>query len=418
MRIAVIGTGISGLASAWLLNQRHEVHVFEARDRVGGHTHTIKVDRGGRELALDTGFLVFNRVNYPNLSRLFDRLDVPAQETDMSFAVRCERCDLEYSGHNALSLFAQKRNLFRPGFYRMLVDISRFGSLGKRQLAEGTVSGTTLGEYLAEGDLGEEFATHYLVPMAAALWSSGTHVIDEFPAEYLLRFFDNHGLLQLKDRMQWLTVAGGSHTYVAALTRDLGERVYTNTPVRGVARISGGVRLFFANGASELFDRVVLATHADQALGILCDPSQDELELLGRWRYSRNDTWLHTDTSQLPRRRSAWGAWNYMLSNCKIPAQSVAASYYLNRLQRLEVDEDYVVTLNPNSPPAAERVIRRMEYSHPIYDLDSVSTQPELPRLNGPRSTFFAGAYFGHGFHEDGMNSALQVADAFGVSLS
>jgi predicted NAD/FAD-binding protein len=417
MRIAVIGTGISGLAAAWLLNRRHEVHVFEKRPRVGGHSHTVIVEHDGRRLALDTGFIVFNRVNYPYLTRLFDLLSVESQETDMSFAMRCERCDLEYNGRSLSSLFAQRANVVRPAFYRMLLDIVRFGALGRSQLALGGASGLSLREYLRRTPFGTEFAKHYLVPMAAALWSTGTGVIDQFPAESLLRFFDNHGLLRLRDRLRWRTVVGGSGTYVEAIRRDFGERLRTNTPVRAISRARAGVRLVFEDGSAEFFDRVVIATHADEALKLLCDPTPDEVELLSPWRYSGNDTWLHTDVSFLPRRRATWASWNYALPDCRTPGHEVSVSYYLNSLQRLDSGENFVVTLNPTRPPAAARVIRRMHYTHPLFTAESVATQPDLPRLNGPRNTYYAGAYFGYGFHEDGMRSAVQVADAFGIGL-
>lgn len=417
MRIAVIGTGISGLAAAWLLNRRHEVHVFEKQPRIGGHSHTVSVEHDGRRLPLDTGFIVFNEVNYPNLTRLFDRLSVPSQESDMSFAVRCERCDLEYNGRNIASLFAQPINVMRPAFHRMLLDIARFAGMGTRQLASGAAAGLSLREYLSRAPFGPEFAKHYLVPMAAALWSTGTGVVDHFPAESLLRFFENHGLLRLRRRLQWRTVVGGSRTYVEAIRRELADRVHADTPVKGIIRSASGVRLVFANGGAEFFDRVVIATHADEALKLLCDPSRQELELLSVWRYSENDTWLHTDVTHLPRRPSARASWNYALPDCRVPGRAVSVSYYLNSLQRLDVDEHFVVTLNPTRPPVAERVIRRMQYTHPIFTAESVATQSELPRLNGQRGTFYAGAYFGYGFHEDGMRSAVQVADAFGIGM-
>lgn len=419
MRIAIIGTGISGLATAWLLHRRHDITVFEADRRVGGHTHTVRVPRAdGPPLALDTGFIVFNRDRYPNLSRLFDMLGVESQETDMSFAVSCGGCGLEYSGGSLASLFAQKRNLMRPAFLGMLRDIARFGELGTRDLQSGFARALTLHEYLAARPVGDEFARHYLFPMAAALWSSGTREARDFPAETLLRFFANHGLLRLSDRLRWQTVVGGSHAYVRALVREFAHRIHVQTPIAGVTRGGGGVRVWFDDQISQWFDRVVIATHADQALSLLRDASTLERELLGAWRYSRNETWLHTDTRHLPRNRSAWASWNYLLPDCVASGSTASASYYLNRLQRLDVGDDYVVTLNPKSPPAPESVIRHMTYTHPVYALESVATQPDLPALNRRGDTFFCGAYFGYGFHEDGLRSALQVADAFGLSLA
>lgn len=416
MRIAVIGTGISGLGAAWLLRGRHDVHVFEARGRPGGHTHTVEVTEGGRRLGLDTGFLVFNKDNYPNLTRLLERLGVESRETDMSFAVRCERCDLEYSGLSAYSLFAQLRNVWRPSHYRMLVDVARFASLGRRALTSRSARGRTLSQFLTATAFSRAFARHYLIPMAAALWSTGAGRVEEFPMESLLRFFDTHGLLRIKDRLRWRTVVGGSRRYVDAMVREFPRQIHLGVPVRGVARTGNGVRLIF-DGGSESFDRVVIATHADQALAMLCDPSPQEVALLSPWRYSRNDTWLHSDTSHLPRRRAAWASWNYMLPDCQRPGQAVSVSYHLNSLQGLESDREYVVTLNPARPPADDTVIRRMTYTHPVFDAESVATQDDLPTLNGPRGTFFCGAYFGNGFHEDGLRSAVQVADAFGISM-
>jgi predicted NAD/FAD-binding protein len=366
---------------------------------------------------LDTGFLVFNQDNYPNLTRLFERLGVESQETDMSFGISCERCDVEYSGHSIRGLFAQRRNLLRPSHYRMLADIERFNRAGRRALEEGTARNQTLGEFLSAGEYGRDFSAHYLVPMASALWSSGTGAIEEFPMQSLLRFFETHGLLQVKDRLKWRTVSGGSQNYVRAVTRDFEERVHLNTPVKGIARTNDGPRLFLHDGSSHLFDRVVIAAHADQALAMLCDPSREEHELLSRWSYSRNDTWLHTDTSHLPRRPAAWASWSYMQSDCQKSSDSVSVSYYLNRLQQLETKEDFIVTLNPARPPAADCVIKRMSYMHPVFTEVAVQTQSELPGLNGPRGTYFCGAHFGYGFHEDGLRSAVQVADMFGISM-
>jgi predicted NAD/FAD-binding protein len=417
VRIAVIGTGISGLAVAWLLNRRYDVQVFEATNRAGGHTRTVEVREGARRLALDTGFAAFNRRNSPNLSRLFDLLEVPTQASDMSLAVSCDRCRLEFSRRSLSTLFAQKANLFRPSYHRMLVDVMRFGMRAKRLLDGEAMPGQTLAEYLHNSDLGGEFARHYLIPMAAALWSAGTEVIEAFPLETLLTFLDKHGLLGLRGGLEWETVQGGSHEYVRALTRDLPGRIHTGTAVSGVSRAPEGVRIFLGNERSELFDRVVIATHADQALGLLRDRSRAEFENLAPWRYSRNEAWLHSDVAFLPKRRAARASRNYLLRDCHDATPVVSVSYYLNRLQKLETDQHYVVTLNPERPPAADLVFERTHYDHPIFTPESVATQSGLPKINGPLATFFCGAYFGYGFHEDGLNSALRVADAFGVGL-
>jgi predicted NAD/FAD-binding protein len=417
VRIAVIGTGISGLAAAWLLNRRYDVQVFEATNRVGGHTRTVEVREGERTLALDTGFAAFNRRNSPNLSRLFDLLEVPTQACDMSLAVCCERCRLEYSRRSLTALFAQKRNLLRPSYYRMLVDVRRFGKGAKQLLDDEATAGQTLAEFLHASDLSGEFARHYLIPMAATRWSAGTEVIESFPLETLLTFLDKHGLLGLSGGLEWETVQGGSYEYVRALTRDLPGRIHTGAAVSGISRAPEGVRVYLGDERFELFDRVVIATHADQALGLLRDRSRAEFESLSPWHYSRNEAWLHSDMALLPKRRAARASRNYLLRDCHDATRIVAVSNYLNQLQRLETDQHYVVTLNPERPPEAGRVLERTVFDHPIFTPESVATQSALQSLNGPLGTFFCGAYFGYGFHEDGLTAAVQVADALGVAL-
>ena len=417
MRVAVVGTGISGLAAAWLLKRKYDVQVFEATNRIGGHTRTVEVQEGERRLALDTGFAAFNRRTSPSLSRLFDLLEVPTQACDMSLAVRCERCRLEYSLRSMSTLFAQKANLFRPSYYRMLADVMRFAKGAKQHLDAEAKPGETLAEYLHNSDLGGEFARHYLMPMAAALWSAGTELIESFPLEKLLTFLDKHGLLGLHGGLEWETVQKGSYEYVRAISRDLSGRIHTGTAVSGISRAPEGIRVFLGDERFELFDRVVIATHADQALGLLRDRSRAEFESLVPWRYSRNEAWLHSDVSFMPKRRAAWAARNYLLHDCHDATHVVSASHYLNRQQRLETDQHYVVTLNPVNPPATNLVLERTIFEHPIFTPESVATQSALPSLNGPLGTFFCGSYFGYGFHEDGLTSALRVADALGVGL-
>ena len=479
LRVAVVGSGISGLGAAWLLARRHDVHLFEASDRVGGHTHTVLVERnpGGRPvsarsatglredqgratapLAVDTGFIIYNRTTYPYLSRLFERLGVESRGTDMSFSVACEACDLEYAGLGLGGLLAQPTNALRPSFLRMVADIARFGareggpavptdppvangSGGDRpgreprsvpRPARSGRRGTrrprrhndvgdslTLVDFLDREPYGPEFRDHYLVPMAAALWSSGTGTVDRFPVPALLSFFRDHGLLRLRERLQWRTVRGGSVRYVRAMTRDLDGRIHLRSPVRRVERRTGGVRLHFDRGA-RAFDAVVLAVHADEALALLADPTPTERDLLSPWEYSVNDTWLHTDSSVLPARRRARASWNYALRDCARPGHAVTASYHMNRLQGLDEPAEYVVTLNPLRPIPPRRVLARMRYAHPIYTPESVATQSELDSLNDGRvgwGTFFCGAYFGYGFHEDGLRSAVRVAEQLDVGM-
>lgn len=416
MKIAVVGGGISGLSAAWLLRERHDVRLFEANTWIGGHTRTVVVPDGNGGLPLDTGFLVFNERTYPNLTRLFDRLEVESQETDMSLSVRCDGCDLEYGGR-ATGIFAQPRNIARPRYHRMLWDIARFNRIGRRMVREGSATGS-LGRFLDGSGFGREFSRHYLEPLTAALWSAGTTVARRIPIATLLRFMENHGLLRLQGRLRWRTVVGGSHTYVRRMLDDLPGRVHARTPVSRIDRDSDDVTVRLRDGGSERFDQVVIATHADQALSMLGRPSSRETELLGAWGYSRNRTLLHTDTSYLPQRQGAWASWNYKLSDCEAEQRSASVSYHLNRLQRLATNREYVVTLNPDRAPAEGSVLAEESFTHPIYSEASVQTQSDLPELNGLDRTWYCGAYFGYGFHEDGIRSALEVADGLnGASL-
>jgi predicted NAD/FAD-binding protein len=415
VRIAVVGTGISGLASAWLLARRHEVHVFEREPRLGGHTHTVPVDRGdGTTVPVDTGFIVYNEVTYPLLTRLFDELGVATQPSDMSWSLRCERCDLEYAGDPA-GLAAQPRNLVTPSFLRMLRDLDRFHRLGRRLVDDPRTATTTVGRFVEAAGLGHGFRQHYLLPMASAIWSTGTGAVADLPLGTLLRFFANHGLLGITTHHPWRTVVGGSSSYLAPLTAPLADRVHRGDAVVSVERERDGAHVRTASGATGRFDVVVLATHADEALGLLADPTRDEKELLGAWGYSENDTWLHHDTSLLPRRRRAWASWNYLLDDCERPGDRVSLSYHMNRLQRLDEPRDYVVTLNPSRPPRPGTRHRRMTYTHPTFSPEAVATQARLGELNGRRRTYFAGAYQRYGFHEDGLWSAVRVAADLGV---
>jgi uncharacterized protein len=414
VRIAIVGTGIAGLATAWLLHQRHEVHVFERDDRVGGHTNTVDVPgRGGARLGIDTGFIVYNEVTYPLLVRLFDELGVPTQPSDMSWSLRCEHCDLEYAG-NAGGIVAQPRNLTDPAYLRMLADILRFNRLGRRLVDDPRTAEVPLGRFLRQAGFGHGFRQHYLLPMAAAIWSSGTGAVEDFPLGTLLRFFHNHGLLGVTGHHPWRTVVGGSGSYLPLLTAGFGEGIHRASPVETISRDGDGVSLRAA-GVWHRFDAVVIAAHADQALGMLADPSREEKELLGVWEYSDNEAWLHTDTALLPSSRRARASWNYLLDDCRRPSQQVSLSYHMNRLQALDEPDEYVVTLNPSRPPRADRVLRRLHYTHPAFTPDAVDSQSRLDELNGRNRTFFVGAYQRYGFHEDGVWSAVRAAAHLGV---
>lgn len=416
MRIAVIGSGISGLASAWLLSQPgqepHEVVLFEANDYLGGHTHTHAIELHGRQYAVDTGFIVHNPEHYPLLTRMFDALDVTTQPTTMSFSVRNEASGLEYNATDLNGLFCQRRNLVSPKFWGMLRDLFRFYREAPA-LLDVPGDGPTLGDYLAERRYGSMFRDEHLVPMASALWSSPSARILAFPAKYLVRFMANHQMLQINDRPQWRVVRGGSNTYVKALCARWRVQVRLSTPVKMLLRDDDGATLFTDAGA-ERFDQIVLACHSDQALRLLNDASDAERSILGHMTYQANETVLHTDASLLPKRRRAWAAWNANLP--RNAGDVCTVSYCMNLLQGIDAPEPLVVTLNRTDAIDPAKILRRMQYHHPVYSHASVAAQSRKAEIQGLRRTWFAGAYWGWGFHEDGMRSAVEVAEALGMA--
>ena len=414
-QIAVIGSGIAGLASAWLLGQRHDVTLIERNDYVGGHTHTLEVDDGGRTLAVDTGFIVYNAANYPLLSRLLDRLGVASRESDMSFAASIGPGEIEYSGDGLNTLFAQRRNLLSPSFLGMVADLLRFNRRCKALLRGGGFGGCSVSELLARERLGTHFRDHYLLPMAAAIWSCPTRAMLDFPAESLARFFDNHGLLNLIDRPLWRSVSGGSARYVERMLDHLGRERVRLDGARAVQRQADGVEVVLAGGERLRFDDVVLACHADQALALLAEPSEAEGRLLGRFRYQPNRTYLHTDTALMPRRRPVWSSWNYLSALDGDGRRAVSVTYWMNRLQGLATDRDYLVSLNPLRPPRDEAVLAEMTYEHPVFDQAAIDAQPALAELQGRDRVWFCGSYFGYGFHEDALASAVEVAGRLGA---
>lgn len=416
MRIAVIGSGIAGLASAWLLSQQkaqaqHEVVLFEANDYLGGHTHTHDIELHGRQYAVDSGFIVHNPAHYPLLSTLFSELGVESQPTTMSFSVRNEASGLEYNATNLDGLFCQRRNLVSPRFWGMLRDLFRFYREAPALLSL-PGEGPTIGDYLAQNAYGTMFRDEHLVPMASALWSSPAARILSFPAKYLLQFMANHQMLQVSDRPQWRVVRGGSSRYVHAMRARWGVQERLTTPVRMILRNSDGATVFTDDGA-ECFDQVVLACHSDQALRLLSDASDAERSILGAMLYQDNDTVLHTDASLLPRRRNAWAAWNATIP--RDPADVCTVSYCMSLLQSIASPEPFVVTLNRTDAIDPAKILRRMRYQHPVYSHASVAAQSRKAEIQGERRTWFAGAYWGWGFHEDGMRSAVEVTRALGV---
>ncbi len=407
----MIGSGISGLASSWLLSREHDVTLYEANDDLGGHTHTHDVELGGREFAVDTGFIVFNPDNYPLLSKLFAELGVETQATTMSFAVRNERSGLEYNATNLGGLFCQKRNLVSPRFLRMLRDIARFYREAPALLATNG-EGPTLGDYLDQGDYSAAFRDDHIVPMASALWSSPSAQILRFPARYLLQFMANHRMLQASGRPQWRVVKGGSQRYVRALRSGWRVRVRVGCAATAMQREADGVRIASAAG-TERFDHAVLACHSDQALSLLKDARERERDILGAITWQANDTVLHTDASVLPKRRKAWAAWNALVP--AIPGGHCTVSYCMNLLQSLDAPEPIVVSLNATARIAPEKILRRMRYEHPVYTHAAVRAHSRRHEIQGVDRTWFAGAYWGWGFHEDGMRSAVEVASGLGI---
>ncbi|MBI1379790.1 MAG: FAD-dependent oxidoreductase [Planctomycetaceae bacterium] len=416
MRIAVVGSGISGLVAAHFLVDRHEVVVFEASDRLGGHTHTHQLEVEGRKYAVDSGFIVFNDWTYPNFLKLLERLQVPWQDSDMGFSVRSEVSGLEYAGKSLDTLFAQRRNALRPSFLGMVRDILRFHREAPRLLANSEAGpGPSLSEYLRAGRYGERFAEDYLLPMGAAIWSASRAQMLAFPARYFVQFFANHGMLSVDERPTWRVVKGGSSSYLGPISRGFAKGVRTTSPVQSIRRYPGGVGIRVRGQDEERFDAVVVAAHADEALQLLADPSDAERSVLGAFGYQENEAVLHTDSSLLPRNKKTWAAWNYHQLGVG-PEARVAVSYWMNRLQSIDGPTQFLVTLNRGDAVDPSKVLRRMTYHHPVYTHAAVEAQTRWREVNGVQHTWFAGAYWGYGFHEDGVKSGLRVAADFGVT--
>ena len=409
-RIAVIGSGVAGLGAAWLLSKAHDVTLIEQARYFGGHSNTVEIPGGEHNVAVDTGFIVYNELNYPNLTRLFAELDVETAPSDMSFAVSLRDGALEYAGTNLAGLFAQPANLLRGRFWRMLMDLRRFYRDAVALRREAARDGLTLGQLLSRHRYSPPFIEDHLLPMAGAIWSATAAEMAAYPATAFLDFCLNHGLVQLTNRPQWRTVVGGSREYVRRLVAGVSGPVQMGCPALAVERVSLGVQVQMADGRREIYDQVVLATHADQALGLLVAPLAQERRVLGAFRYSQNRAVLHEDTSLMPRRRAAWASWNHLGEVGHQPT----VTYWMNNLQPLTTRRPVFVTLNPAREPRPSTVHREIEYAHPLFDSDALEAQRALPGLQGAGGVWYCGSYFGYGFHEDALESGLWVAEALG----
>ncbi|WP_439106279.1 NAD(P)/FAD-dependent oxidoreductase [Congregibacter sp.] len=416
MQIAVIGSGISGLACAHYLSAGHTVTVFEANKRIGGHTATMDVQLGTRRFAIDTGFIVFNDWTYPKFIALMDELGVSSRATSMGFSVRDEDTGLEYSGTNLDSLFAQRRNIVSPRFLRMVRDILRFNKESLADLESGDLADDeSLGSYLTRKNYSEAFKRDYLIAMGSAIWSSDCASMLEFPVQFFVRFFKNHGLLSVKNRPQWRVIEGGSREYIAPLCRRFEQRIHTGIPVSRVRRDASGVTLVLEDGSEQRFDQVVIATHSDHALAMLDTPSDEEREVLGALPYQSNDVVLHTDTRLLPENRKTWSSWNYRLG---VDDSRAVLTYNMNILQGIQAPETFCVTLNDTDSINPHRILGRFSYDHPVFSLAGMAAQQRWGDINGQQNTWFCGAYWHNGFHEDGVVSALRVVEAMNEQVS
>lgn len=416
-KIAIIGSGISGLTAGYILSRQHHVTLFEANDYLGGHTHTQDVQLNGKNYPVNTGFIVFNDWTYPNFIKLMEQLGVHSEPSNMSFSVRCENTGLEYNGNNLDTLFAQRRNLLRPRFWRMIRDILRFNKQSIQALQDNAVDdGETVGAFFQRHGYSDDFVNLYIIPMGAAIWSASFDVMREFPLRFFLSFFKNHGLLSVDNRPQWRVLTGGSRAYIEPLSRPFADNIHLNCPIVSVQRTDDKVILTTQAGDHHQFDQVIFACHSDQALRMLAQPSASENAVLGAIPYQMNDVVLHTDSQLMPQRKKAWASWNYHLpqrtSNCAM------LTYNMNMLQNFDdAPVPLLVTMNRNSEINPDKIIQRFRYSHPVFSLDGIAAQQRHHEISGHQRTHYCGAYWFNGFHEDGVNSALRVVKQFGLTL-
>jgi predicted NAD/FAD-binding protein len=414
MKIAIIGSGISGLTASYLLNKKHNITLFEKNDYLGGHTHTHDITIGEKTFSVDSGFIVYNEKTYPNFIKLLNILNVERQKTTMGFSIKSEVKNLEYAGNSVRSVFAQKRNYFRPSFLRMLIDIIRFNKKAKADIF--ISSQVTLGQYLDQNSFSQSFINHYIIPMGAAIWSTTAKLMMDMPALFFIRFFNNHGLLQIKDRPEWWVIKNGSKEYVEKLIETFQERIRMKSEIKTIKRSTGKIIITHTGSyAEETFDAVVIATHSNQALELLADATEKEQTILGAIPYQTNSALLHTDTSILPKRKLAWSSWNYYLDQDE--HKPVMLTYNMNILQRLDSDETFCVTLNSNDLIDQSKIIKELNYEHPLFTSESIKAQARKNEISGVNNTYYCGAYWRNGFHEDGVVSALDVCKNFGIKL-
>lgn len=414
MKIAIIGAGISGLSAAYLLYKKHQITVFEASDKLGGHTATVDVELQGSSYKIDTGFIVYNDWTYPNFIRLMEKLGVQSQPTEMSFSVSCDTSGLEYGGNNLNTLFAQRKNIFKPSYLKMLWEIMRFNKQAIADLDDNNIDpAMTLGQYLNVNGYSAAFSSQYLIPMGSAIWSASTLSMFDFPLLFFVRFFKNHGLLSVNNRPQWRVIKGGSREYIAPLTSGFKDDIQLGASIDKILRNKYGVELYFKGGGREYFDQVILACHSDQALALLADSSNAERSILAAIPYQENEVILHTDECLLPRKKLAWSSWNYRKQSTQ--QERAVLTYNMNILQGIEAPVTFCVTLNAKETIDSNKILGRYNYSHPVFSLASVAAAERWKEINGVNKTWFCGAYWANGFHEDGASSGIRVAQALGA---
>tara|TARA_Y100001978_G_scaffold71040_1_gene63813 strand:- start:1831 stop:3093 length:1263 start_codon:yes stop_codon:yes gene_type:complete len=413
LKIAVIGSGISGLTSAFLLSKKYEVSLYEKNNYIGGHTHTHEIYENDKKINVDSGFIVYNENTYPNFMKLLNVLKIESQHTKMGFSVKSDYEDFEYAGNSVNSIFAQKSNILRPNFLKMIYQILRFNKISKNEF-NNIDENVTLNDYLIKFSFSEKFINHYIIPMGAAIWSTSPQKMLNIPAKFFIRFFNNHGLLEVTNRPQWWVIRNGSFQYVKKIIKPFEKNIFLNCKVNSIIRKNNQVKIKFDKG-EKIFDHVIIATHSDQALNLLSDPTDEENKILGAIKYQKNIALIHTDQSILPRRKIAWSSWNYLLNESQ--DDFVTLTYNMNILQTLKSKKVYCVTINNTTSIDDRKIIKKIKYHHPLFDIMSVKAQQQKNKICGQNNTYFCGAYWGYGFHEDGVNSALDVCKKFGIEL-